>query len=159
MKTDLNYMITYARADKALVDDLLARLGVEFSLSKKFNYSKWIDDDIYSHNEEGFTEQITNKMEESDFVLLGASPIYFTRDFIKTHEIPIIAREENKKLAILVSIKPLDYSNHDLMGFEKYNFFNLNGKSYAECISELEKDAFAHKLFLHIQAIMESRTV
>lgn len=157
MKAIKNYMTTYARADKVLIDDLLGRLSVNFALSKEYNYIKWIDDDIYSHNKQGYTEQIIDKMEQSDFILLGASPIYFTRDYIKTHEIPIVARENNKKLAILVSIKPLDYRNHDLLGFEKYNFFTIQGKSYAEYESELDKDEFAHELFVHIQAILESR--
>jgi len=152
----LNYMVSYARGDKKLVSDLLDKLNTHLMLSRNYKYERWIDDDIYSYNKKGYTKQIVDAMEKSNFVLLCGSPLYFTRNYIKNNELPIISRKENKKLAILVTLKPLDFKNYDLLGFEKFNFFNLNGKAYSECRGQ-KRDDFAYELFLEIERIMKKR--
>ena len=152
-----NYAVSYARGEKDLVYDLNNRLEINFKLSKKYKYDQWIDEMLPPTNEKPFTDEIISKFEKSDFILLFGSPLYFTREFIQDYEIPMMMREENRKLAILIMLKPLDFDNHNYWGFENYNWFHLNGKAYSQCESENEKDEFASKLFIAIEKVLRCR--
>lgn len=149
----IKYAVSYARKDKELVEDLLDRLGVNLDLSKRYIYNRWIDSMLPPTNQTPFTDEIIAKFKESDFILLLGSPLYFTREFIKEYELPLM-KGYDKKLAILVSLKPLDFANYDLMGFERYNWFSLDGKAYSKCKDEDEKDQFANALFVAIEEVL-----
>lgn len=154
-KIDKNYFVTYARGDKKIADKLLDELDIHLILSKRYNFSKWIDDDILPDNEE-YHPKIVDALDGSDFALVLATPRYFTRDYIKKHEMPPLLREEGRKLAILVGVEPVDFSNHDLQGFEKFQLHRLNGKFYSQC-NKQEKKEFVSSLFVAIEQILDSR--
>ena len=149
---EYNYFVTYARGDKELSSKLLDELDIHFTLSKKYRYNKWIDEDILPDNE-AYHEKIIDALERSDFALVLASPLYFTRDYIINNEIPPLLREKNRKLAIIVGLEKVDFVNHNLQGFEKFQFHRYNGKFFDEC-NEREKKEFIASLFVAIEKIL-----
>ncbi len=157
-KIDILYAVSTAVKDKEVVDDFLDRMKTQFKLSTAAIYNQWHMNQILPHNEETFKKQILDKFESSNFILACISPEFFASDFIKNHEIPLLKRNKNRKLGILVGIKRINFSrqNQNYQGFEDYQIFTYNGKFYAEC-DELERDAFAYELFTAIEKVLTQR--
>ena len=131
---------------KALLRDLLPALGLFTDLAVE-----WWQDSHLTCGEE-LLPGIVDRLDEADFGLLLLSTRYFSRPFIRTHELPRFAGPTADRKALPVALSPLPEfgAEHDLGGIERQLVFTRNDRSFAE-LSGADRTRFANDLAASIR--------
>jgi hypothetical protein len=135
-----------AALTKALLRDLLPALGLFTDLDVE-----WWQDSHLTCGEE-LLPGIVDRLDETDFGLLLLSTRYFSRPFIRKHELPRFAGPTADKGALPVALSPLPAfgEEHDLGGVERQLVFTRNDRSFAE-LSGADRTRFANDLAASIR--------
>jgi len=116
MKQDLKYFVSYAHKTDKLVADFMDKFRDHAGMSRKYNFIKWLDSDLFVG--EGWHDQIQEAISECDFGLLLLSPSYFNRLYIKDHELHhFVNSGDILKPIVPVGLQSFDL-NGDLLGLE-----------------------------------------
>ena len=153
-KASQHYFVSYARGDKKTVNELLEGLRVHLALSRRRVYTSWKDDEDLMPENESYHAKILEALDGCDFALIFASPLYFTRDYIRKYEIPPFLAEKDRKRAVIIGLSPVNFIYHDLQGFEKFQFHRFDDKFYTQC-DDAEKEQYVHTLFVSIESILD----
>ncbi len=122
-KIPLNYFVSYAHKNDALVADFLDKLEDHLGLSKKYQFTKWVDGDIIVGDD--WDSQIQKGITDCDFGLLLLSASYFNRKYIKENELPHFVKEGLVlKPIVPVGLELFDLGG-DLLGLEKMQIYRL----------------------------------
>lgn len=148
----VKYFVSYARRNKALVLDFLARLSDVLAPSRTYKYDQWIDFDLILGLE--WEEQIKKAIDECDIGLLLISPAFLASSYIANNELPRFM--SGKKSSVPVMLQPVDFKLHDLKGLEKRQIFRFDNpeftepRAYGEC-SDDQREAYVLGLFRKIE--------
>ncbi|MEV4138502.1 hypothetical protein AB0J72_40815 [Dactylosporangium sp. NPDC049742] len=147
MRIVLSWCHRDQRLKEALLRDLLPALGLFRDLEVQ-----WWQDSHLTCGEE-FGPAIVGRFGEADFGLLLLTSAYFTRPFIRQHELPRFAGPTADKGSLPVALGPLPpLSPHrDLGGIEQQLIFGQEQGSYAE-LSGVKRTIFANRLADSIRA-------
>jgi hypothetical protein len=138
-------VLSWCHQDKRLkgllLRDLLPALGLFRDLTVE-----WWEDSHLTCGEE-FGPGIVTRFDEADFGLLLLSTVYFSRPFIREHELRRFAGPDADKGSLPVALGPLPASgsNRDLGGIERQQIFGLERGSYAQ-LSGAKRAVFANDL-------------
>lgn len=152
MKKKIKYFVSYARRNSALTQNFMERLDDVLAPSKRFEYSRWQDNDLILG--EDWEAQIILAIENCTFGLLLISPAFLASSFITKKELPKFVSGD--KSSVPVMLQPVDFDRHDLKGLQKKQIFRFapkgsaHPKAYAECKS-FRRDAFVLELFRQIE--------
>ena len=124
-KISLKYFVSYAHKTEKLTADFLDKFEDHAAISKKYTLEKWIDGDIIIG--EDWHQQIQDAIAQCDFGLLLLSSTYFTRKYIKEHELSHFIKPKGSDNQIITPIIPVglesfDFSG-DLLGLEATQIF------------------------------------
>lgn len=121
--------------------DLLPALGLFRDLQVH-----WWEDSHLTCGEE-FGSGVVDRFDEADFGLLLLTTAYFSRPFIRAHELPRFAGPGADKGSLPVALGPLPTPgpNRDLGGIERQLIFGLEQGSYAQ-LSGAKRTIFANAL-------------
>lgn len=135
------------RLKDALLRDLLPALGLFRDLAVQ-----WWEDSHLTCGEK-FAPGIVDRFDQADYGLLLLTTAYFSRPFIREHELPRFAGPDADKGGLPVALGPLPApsSNHDLGGVERQLIFGLEQGSYAQ-LSGARRTIFANVLADAIRA-------
>ncbi len=151
-KIFVRFFVSYARANKDLVDNLVDELKSQFGCSKRYEVELWMDQDTTVGDR--WHERIQAALHASDFGLLLVGPEFLNRKYIKEHELPHFMQD--KKPILPVGLIKVDFQEQELLGLEEHQIFRLPLKNditrfYEEMSGSAKKREFAHQLFLAIQ--------
>ncbi len=126
---------------EALLRDLLPALGNFTDL-----VVEWWEDSHLTCGEQ-LTSGIVDRLEEADYGLLLLSTRYFSRPFIRKHELPRFAGPDADKGALPAALSPLPAfgPERDLGGVDEQLVFTQSGRSFAD-LSGAKRVHFANDL-------------
>ncbi|MEV4510134.1 hypothetical protein AB0K00_14360 [Dactylosporangium sp. NPDC049525] len=147
MRIVLSWCHRDRRLKELLLRDLLPALGLFRDLEVQ-----WWEDSHLTCGEE-FTPGIVQRFGEADFGLLLLTSAYFSRPFIREHELPRFAGPDADKGSLPVALGPLPplSTYRDLGGIERQLIFGQEQGSYAE-LSGIKRTIFANALADAIRA-------
>ena len=133
--------LSWCHKDKGLVNALLEDLLPALKFTD-LTVEWWQDSHLACG--EKLTPGIVGGLEEADFGLLLLSNRYFSRPFIRAHELPRFAGPEADKGSLPVALSPLPGFDpeRDLGGVERQRVFTQDGKSFGE-LSGVRRTHFA----------------
>jgi hypothetical protein len=146
MAKPVRIFLSWCHRDKAYKERLLFHLEPALGLFTDLDVRWWQDSHLTCG--EQLMPGILDRLDESDFGLLLASPHYLRSEFIRKYELPRFAGSEADKGALPVKLAPLPpYGNgeHDLGGLEQMIVFERGGKSFAETTG-IRQTLFANEL-------------
>ena len=128
MRIFLSWYHQDARDKDALLRDLVPALGLFADLTVE-----WWDDSHLTCGEE-FGPTIVSRIDAADYGLLLLSTRYFSRPFIREHELPRFAGPEPDKASLPVALSPLPPldDTRDLGGVQRQLVFTRHGCSFTE---------------------------
>lgn len=147
----LRFFVSYAHADDALVDGLLAYLKMEMEISE-YEFEGWTDKRILAG--ENWAGEIARQLDEADFCLLLVSKAFLTSKFIQDHELPNILSASGVELrcAIPVGLKTINFQRAGAMPqLVQTQLFRYQGKFFSQLEQEESKSAFAEGLCMNIE--------
>jgi TIR domain len=117
-----------ARDKDALLRDLVPALGLFADLAVEW----WDDSHLICGEDFGTT--IVSRIDDADYGLLLLSTRYFSRPFIREHELPRFAGPEPDKGSLPVALSPLPPldDTRDLGGVQRQLVFTRHGRSFTE---------------------------
>lgn len=148
MRESRRGFVSFAEADRTLVEDLLARLTPHLRASRRFEHVLFECHELRAG--ERWHARLLDELRLCDYGLLCLSPAFLTSDYILTHELPPFLGASGKPF-VPVGLKRLDFDLHDWHGLDAYQLMRLDGRFFAELAGE-RRDAFALELFRHIEA-------
>jgi len=148
--------VSYAHDDH-LAADLLDRLWLEASPSRRHQYQPWSDRAILPG--ESWDERIRAALVASHIGLLLVSPAFLASQYIQAVELPALL---GPRPVIPVLLAGVDPRRHDLRGLERLQLFGLRRtgsgglglRSYRECTGR-QRDRFVTTLFEQIEDRLE----
>lgn len=149
-RTAAPYFISYAREDRKLVDDLIARLDPHLAGSKRYAFEKRTDTDLLPGTR--WREVLIKELERHRIALLLLSPTFLVQPFIVGEALPRLVIPG--KLVLPVLLKPVDLERQELHGLEDLHIFTMWGKDRQRAFSEfagVRRDAFALELYRAIE--------
>ncbi len=128
MRIFLSWCHQDAREKDALLRDLIPALGLVGDLAVE-----WWDDSHLTCGEE-FASTIVERIDAADYGLLLLSTRYFSRPFIRAHELPRFVGPTADKGALPVALSPLPPldDTRGLGGVQRQHVFIRNGRSFTE---------------------------
>lgn len=137
--------LSWCHQDRALKEALLCDLLPALGLFTDLTVHWWEDSHLLCGEE--LTPAIVDRLDEADFGLLLLSTRFFSRPFVRAHELPRFAGPAADKGALPVALSPLPGPGpeHDLGGVEQQLVFSREGRSYAELTGH-RRIAFANAL-------------
>lgn len=137
-------VLSWCRQDRRLKELLLRDLQPALGLFRDLKVEWW--EDSHLNCGEDFAADIIRRFGEADFGLLLLSPLYFSREFIKEHELPLFVGPGAKgSLPVALAPLPPAGAHRDLNGVERQLIFTLEQRSYAE-LSGAKRTIFANTL-------------
>lgn len=138
-------VLSWCHRDKRLKESLLADLLPALGLFRDLKVEWWEDSHLTCGEE--FGPGIFARFDEADFGLLLLSTVYFSRPFIREHELPRFAGPKADKGSLPVALGPLPTPgpNRDLGGVERQLIFGAEQGSYAG-LSGAKRAVFANDL-------------
>ena len=155
MPRAISYFVSYAHADKAQAQALMALLAPRLAISSDYQFNGWIDDDIPLGSR--WTDEIDKALLDCDFGLLLLSPAFFASHFIRRDELPTFIEQVRqpgqgavtrlRKPVIPVQLKPIPLDGSaDLAGLEQLQVFtDRESRAFHQLRGHL-KDRFADEL-------------
>src|SRR5207302_3779678 len=127
----VRFFLSYAHADRKLVDSLLSELEKQYSGAARYEYEVWSDGKILVG--ERWRTSIERAITECEFGLLLVSPAFLGSKFIQAKELPPFVGEHSAKLLLPVGLAKVDLQHHDLGGIEQHQLFlKGEGRFYGE---------------------------
>lgn len=155
MSLCINYFVSYARADKRIVQRLLGLLEPRLAIKQGFDFSHWFDDEILVGSR--WTDEISDALASCDFGLLLVSPNFLASGFIRREELPTFIdsvrtpsgafQTRIRKPVVPVLLEGIDLrGGDDLAGLEQVQIFrDAENRSFAQTSSNRSK-VFADQL-------------
>lgn len=143
--TSVRIFLSWCHRDQVLVKALLAELKPALALLADVAVEWWEDSHLTCGEE--FTPGIVDRLGETDYGLLLLSTQYFSRPFIRKHELPRFAgpTADKKSLPVLLNSLPGFGPAWNLRGIERQLVFTRNGRSFAKH-SGVDRTLFANEL-------------
>ncbi|MBV9314300.1 MAG: TIR domain-containing protein [Pseudonocardia sp.] len=137
--------LSWCHQDKPLAAALLADLHPALKLFTDVKIEWWQDSHLTCGEE--LTAGIVARLDEADFGLLLLSTRYFSRPFIREHELPRFVGLAADKGALPVALSPLPAfgPESDLGGIDRLVVFTQDGKSFGELVG-VRRTRFANDL-------------
>ena len=157
-KRKVKFFISYAHADKGLVDTFINYLKEQTNASKTYEYDLWRDDKILFG--ENWHKTITDSLKNSEVGLILISPSFLGSQYITDHELPMFIGKNSKPI-IPILLQTVDIKRHDLKGLKEHQIFSLeirktnSKKAFGECVSN-QRIMFAQKLFSEVEKRLDS---
>ncbi len=132
-KKVVRFFVSYAHANKLLVDALVKELTHHFASSARYELLPWTDQSILVG--ERWRESIEKAIKDCDFGLLMISPAFLASSFITKKELPhFVGAEDNPKLkpVLPVGMVPVAFGIHDLKGLGERQFFLFQNERLIE---------------------------
>ena len=157
-KTTVSYFVSYAHDDAAKAKEFLGIFSNHASTSGKYNFKKWLDDDIIVGDD--WEKQIEDAIKNCDFGLFLLSAKFFNSTFISEKELKkFIHKNEDGSIRYLKSFVPVALKSinpdGDLKGLEKVQIFYYNEKCFLEVAGD-NKEKFAIVLVKKIEQKLET---
>ncbi len=153
-KLRVQFFVSYAHADRALVDALLRELEKQYRAASHYEYRVWRDGQIPLGAR--WREAIEAATRECDFGLVLVSPALLASEFVRDHELPHFVGERAAKPVLPVGLDKVDFRHHDLGGLQEHQIFLKEGRSFGELRSAPQKREFAFELFTRIQERLDA---
>ena len=149
MRAQVQFFVSYGRADKRAADKFLQRLEEQLAPSKRYDYVLWRDTELLAG--ERWDDVIQQALAECQFGLLLISPRFLSRDYILTQELPRFMSGDAKPF-IAVMLQSVDFDRHDLHGLDAYQIFRLDNQlAFEDCSTARKQREFAAALFAQIE--------
>ncbi|HEX8702735.1 MAG TPA: TIR domain-containing protein [Myxococcaceae bacterium] len=162
-KRVVRFFVSYAHANKQLVNALVKELTAHFASSARYELLPWIDQNILVG--ERWKESIEKAIKDCDFGLMMVSPAFFASSFITKKELPNFVGAQNNpelKPILPVGLVPVAFGNHDLKELGERQFFLyqndrlIEGRYYDQMRGGPQKRDFALKLYLAIEKRLDA---
>jgi len=153
-KRRVQFFLSYAHADRALVDGLLRELEKLYGAAAHYEYRVWRDGQIPLGAR--WREAIDAAIRECDFGLVLVSPALLGSEFVRDHELPHFVGDRAAKPVLPVGLDRVDFRHHDLRGLQEHQIFLKGGRSFGELRSAPQKREFAFELFTRIQERLDA---
>jgi hypothetical protein len=147
----MRIVLSWCRRDRRLKESLLRDLLPALGLFRDLQVDWWEDSHLTCGEE--FAPRIVERFGEADFGLLLLTSAYFSRPFIREHELPRFAGPTADKGSLPVALGPLPSPgpHRDLGGIEHQLIFGLEQGSYAQ-LPGVKRTIFANALADAIRA-------
>lgn len=153
-KRRVQFFLSYAHADRALVEPFLRELEKQCGAAARHEYRVWRDGQILLGVR--WREAIEAAIRECDFGLVLVSPALLGSKFVRDHELPHFVGERAARPVIPVGLGRVDFRHHDLRGLQEHQIFLKGDRSFGELRSAREKRDFAFELFTRIQERLDA---
>jgi uncharacterized protein YjbI with pentapeptide repeats len=166
----VRYFISYARSETHVVNPLMDMLKQRFRSSRHYVYVPWKDvDDVVLG--ERWHEEIQAAIQQCHVGLAFVSAAFFSRDYIRDHELPkFVPRkgdngDELKKL-LPVALKQVMGAGIDLRGLDQFQVFHLDRftrggavaqRAWEDVTKASDKTLFANRLFNQIERFIAAQ--
>ncbi len=143
--TRAKVFLSWCHADKHLKDALLAPLRPALGWFVDLQIEWWEDSHLSCG--EDLQAAIVGQLDEADYGVLLLSTSYFSRPFIRKHELPRFAGLHADKGSLPVALSPLmGYDGTwNMHGVERQTVFTLDGRTFEE-LAGVERKKFANEL-------------
>jgi uncharacterized protein YjbI with pentapeptide repeats len=133
--------------DRALAQDLLERLRLNFKVSQRYECETWDESQILVG--ENRLATMAAEIHKADFGLLLLSVSWWAR-CDPAGNLSVFMTEDGKPVLPVV-LRDIDVTRQQLHGLETRALFRWGEKSFAACRTDLEKDQFALQLVQQIE--------
>ncbi|MBQ0958129.1 NACHT domain-containing protein [Ideonella sp. 4Y11] len=133
-KPVVKWFFSYAHDDGKDADDLFRKLCTVLGNSDRYHFVPWRDTNILTFDD--WDQHIQTALAECHLGLLALSENFFSRDYIRKHEVPAFIdgnlRTAPGKRAVPVALRRLDLNNIDTQGLKTRQIFYPDHKAFAE---------------------------
>lgn len=153
-KSEIPFFVSYAHADRPLVEDLMRRLRPRLAVARDYDFQAWADGEILAG--EHWEEEIAKAIDASAFGLLLISYDFLASTYIAAKERPHFVGPKARRYGMPVGLAPVDLrGNVELAGLGALQVYR---DSKDRCFSELRdrssRDAFVEGLFGQILCVV-----
>jgi hypothetical protein len=156
-KNTVRFFVSYTRKNDKWKKELLQRLEARFGCDKELKFELWQDLDIDIG--EPWHEKIQAAISACDFGLLLISYEFFSRPYIRDHELPALLVEDpeiGRCRALPIGLCTLNLETTDLKGVERRQVFRDDKERFFDRCRGGEKDDFAEQLWLKLRVIAKA---
>lgn len=121
--------LSYARADRRLVDRFRRLLGPRLEIVRDLDISVWWDNDVLLGQR--WDEEIRSALSRAVFGLVLLSPTLLSRNYIRRVEIPALTAASGTAV-MPVGLHQVDLVRSDLQGLDAHQIFRYDDGRHCE---------------------------
>jgi len=153
----VRWFLSYAHRNRTAKDRLLDLLLERLACSKHYFFEIWSDLDIVVGDD--WHESIQGALENCHFGLLLLSHAFFSRKYIREHELSQFVRSDGdiggEKRAVPIALESIEFNRIDMRGLEKKQvYLDQEGKAFKERAGT-RQEAWVNELVTRIESMLD----